>query len=144
MFQGTFTLAPKTAACKTVVKVNEFGRREELEMFVSIRQLMLVSNQSTTGHKLQGKTVDRLVIGEWATGVKNWIYVVLSRVRTLAGLFLLSPIPENATIRPDSQMLEMMETLRLRLIHKNQDDDTIRCLRESTYAELEPHLPPLD
>jgi hypothetical protein len=33
----------------------------------------------------QGKSVNELVVAEWSK-VKNWAYVVLSRVRSLAGL----------------------------------------------------------
>jgi hypothetical protein len=35
-----------------------------------------------------------LVITEWSK-VKNWACVVLPRVKTLSGLFLMSPIPED-------------------------------------------------
>jgi hypothetical protein len=51
-------------------------------------------NHTTTGHKLQGKTVKLLGIAEWSK-VKNWAYVVLSRIKTLGGLFLMKPIPER-------------------------------------------------
>ena len=30
------------------------------------------------------------------TFMENWIYVVLSRVRTLKGLYLLKPLPKNS------------------------------------------------
>jgi hypothetical protein len=38
-----------------------------------------VGNFATTGHKLQGKSVNELVVAEWSK-VKNWAYVVLSKV----------------------------------------------------------------
>ncbi|KAL7550571.1 hypothetical protein ACHAWF_013786 [Thalassiosira exigua] len=31
---------------------------------------------------------NRFVVNSWSYGFENWIYVVLSRVRTLLGLFL--------------------------------------------------------
>ena len=59
---------------------------------VSMFQLPLNMNDATTGHKLQGMSKDELVVGAWSF-LPNWIYVVLSRVRTLKGLFLLKPLP---------------------------------------------------
>ena len=54
-------------------------------------QLPLLVNNATTGHKLQGATIDSLFVHCWRYD-KNWAYVVLSRVRTLEGLFLREPI----------------------------------------------------
>ena len=45
-------------------------------------------NISTTGHKLQGKTLDHLVINSFAYRCTHWVYVVLSRVRQLNNLIL--------------------------------------------------------
>ena len=50
-------------------------------------QIPIISNNATTGHKLQGATVTSLLITT-ATNVRNWTYVVLSRVREMKGLFL--------------------------------------------------------
>ena len=49
-----------------------------------------------TGHKLQGRSKDTIIITSWPqfknnVVFQNWEYVVLSRVRTLNGLFLLKP-----------------------------------------------------
>ena len=68
-------------------------------------------NHATTSHKLQGKTVALLVIAQWSK-VKNWAYVVISRVRTLDGLFLTSPIPEEIDFLAASEYLDMMANLR--------------------------------
>jgi hypothetical protein len=74
-----------------------------------------VPTHATTGHKLQGKTVKSLVIAEWSK-VKNWAYVVLSCVKTLSGLFLMSPIPEDIDCGPAKDYLEMMQNLRGRIL----------------------------
>jgi hypothetical protein len=51
-------------------------------------QLLVVSNNATTGHKLQGSSVDCIFVHNWIYK-KNWAYdVVLSRVRTHKGLYL--------------------------------------------------------
>ena len=72
-------------------------------------------NHATTGHKLQGKTVKSLVIAEWSR-VKNWAYVVISRVKTLDGLFLMKPIPDDIDFSPANDYLEMMEYLRGKIL----------------------------
>ena len=57
-------------------------------------QLPINMNDATTGHKLQGMSKDKLIVVSWSF-IPNWIYVVLSQVRTLKGLFLLKPLPGN-------------------------------------------------
>jgi hypothetical protein len=62
-----------------------------------MKQIPANSNDATTGHKLQGMTKDVIVITSWPTGglaamFKNWEYVVLSRVHTLSGIYLVEPI----------------------------------------------------
>ena len=61
---------------------------------VTMTQLPINMNDATTGHKLQGMSKDKLIVVSWSF-IPNWIYVVLSRVRTLKGLFLLKPLPAN-------------------------------------------------
>jgi hypothetical protein len=62
-----------------------------------MKQIPANSNDATTGHKLQGMSKDVIVLTSWPTGglaemFKNWKYVVLSRVRTLSGLYIVEPI----------------------------------------------------
>ena len=51
---------------------------------VKVTQLPVNCNIATTGHKLQGMSLDNLVVNSWAYRFENWVYVVLSRVRTRA------------------------------------------------------------
>ena len=51
-------------------------------------QLPVLINNATTGHKLQGAGVKQIFVQRW-TYTTNWPYVMLSRVKTRAGLFLL-------------------------------------------------------
>ena len=44
---------------------------------------------------LQGCSREKLIVASFTKQWKNWIYVVLSRVRTLAGLYLLEPLDED-------------------------------------------------
>ena len=55
---------------------------------VKLTQLPVNYNIVTTGHKLQGMSKDSLVVNSCECNFKNWVYIVLSRVRTKAGLML--------------------------------------------------------
>ena len=52
-----------------------------------MHQFPVVRNTGTTGHKLQGKTVQSILVYDWHYG-GNWPYVVLSRVTTMRGVFI--------------------------------------------------------
>ena len=57
-------------------------------------QFPIISNSCTTGHKLQGSGLDELYVNDWLCEA-NWVYVILSRVRTLNGLYLQHPLSED-------------------------------------------------
>ena len=57
-------------------------------------QVPIISNCATTGHKLQGKTVETLLAAHWHYR-QNWPYVVLSRVKTMDGLHLLELLSDD-------------------------------------------------
>ena len=52
-----------------------------------IEQFEFLINNATTGHKLQGMSKYILVVTDYWYKTINWVYVVLSRLRTLKGLF---------------------------------------------------------
>jgi len=87
---------------------------------IQLTHFDIVINHCTTGHKLQGKSLDELVVSEW-NRTQNWAYVVLTRVRTLAGLFLLKPLPTDINFAPDPQYLGMMERLRSTILASSND-----------------------
>ena len=53
------------------------------------------SSISTTGHKLQGKTLNNLVVNSWGYCCAHWVYVVLSRVQQLDNLVLNVKLDPN-------------------------------------------------
>jgi hypothetical protein len=74
-------------------------------------------NDATTGHKLQGMSKDAIIVSSWPTGIlaamfKNWEYVVLLRVRTLSGLYLVTPIDMNKSFQPSPQLASYMDKIR--------------------------------
>ena len=46
------------------------------------------------------------------SNVQNWEYVVLSRVRTLSGLYLVKPIDMDKSFQPTSQLASYMDKIR--------------------------------
>ena len=71
-----------------------------------ITQFPINNDLATTGHKLQGKTKKYLIVSQFNYSTPNWIYVVLSRVTTLEGLFLLQPIKSNYNPQPSKLLKE--------------------------------------
>jgi hypothetical protein len=110
-FVGRFRLTPEVGVFRVKFPISQFGLNTRIQASVQFRYFSVVVNHATTGHKLQGKTVQSLVIAEWSR-VKNWAYVVISRVKTLDGLFLLKPIPDDIDFSPANDYLEMMKNLR--------------------------------
>jgi len=85
---------------------------------VEALQLPLIVNNATTGYKLQGVSLDSLFVSEWHNGARNWVYVMLSRVRTRNGLFLRTKIPT------DPMLYSMSPELASMLVHL---DSTVCC-----------------
>ena len=48
------------------------------------------------------------MVGSWSYSFRNWAYVVLSRVKSLNGLFLCKPLDVNQTFEGDKD-LELFE-----------------------------------
>ena len=79
---------------------------------MKLNQFPFVRNTATTGHKLQGKTVEAILAYAFRYSV-NWPYVVMSRVTTMDGLYLrkrLSDDLSNYTVPPE--LTEMLVRLR--------------------------------
>ena len=64
------------------------------EVPMKFHQFPIVRNTGTTGHKLQGKSVENIMIFEWSY-TSNWAYVVLSRVKEMKGLYLREAMNPN-------------------------------------------------
>ena len=79
------------------------------------RQFPIISNSATTGHKLQGCTCDDLLVNDW-NYTSNWAYVVLSRVRTMKGLYLRALLSEDlANYSMPREMKDMLSDFRQRI-----------------------------
>ena len=75
-------------------------------------QFPIVINNATTGHKLQGSSVDQLFVHEWQY-TTNWAYVVLSRVRTLKGLYMRDALDRNLSkYKVLEKLTKMLDRMR--------------------------------
>ena len=77
----------------TILKVPIASGHSRTYFPIKLKQFPFVSNVSTTGHKLQSVSLDNLIVYEWprCKDLLNWVYVVLSQVCTIQGLFLVAP-----------------------------------------------------
>ena len=111
-FVGTFRVAnPSKGVFEVKYPFMVAGVRNVDCFNIRLTQFPVVINHATTGHKLQGKSMEALAIAEWSPA-KNWAYVAISRVRTLKGLYLFEEIPDKVDFRPAPNYIEMMTELR--------------------------------
>lgn len=90
-FVARFT--SKTTDDEIMAEVGRGSKKQRGQFNVEMKasQLPFVINNATTGHKLQGASIDEIYVHVWNYR-KNWPYVVLSRVRKMEGLFMRQPL----------------------------------------------------
>ena len=136
LYQGKFSVQAQTWECKSKIRIaTEQNREKSTDLLIKISTFLITLNGATTGHKLQGKTVASLFVGEYAPrNIRNWLYVVLSRVRKLENLFLAERLPDD-TDPPDTRMTKMIDKLRNSILLKC-DMPSIERLRQQLSEEL--------
>ena len=113
---GIFKLEPEQFTPEVTVK-HYHASSKKIVFRCKMMQIPANSNDATTGHKLQGMSKDAMIVSSWPTGslaamFKNWEYVVLSRVRTLSGLYLVKPIDMDKSFQPSPQLASYMDKIR--------------------------------
>ena len=68
---------------------------------VNVVQCAVNSNNATTGHKLQVVSLNQMEVGSWNYSTPNWIYFVLSRVRTSKGLYICEKLKYTQSYQVD-------------------------------------------
>jgi hypothetical protein len=101
----------------------------ELTVAMKGEQFPIISNSCTTGHKLQGSTMDELLVDEWQYK-QNWVYVVLSRVKTMKGLYIRTKLKE------DLEKYEMPVEMKA-MLRAFSDNIGIKDLTDEDYTRLE-------
>jgi hypothetical protein len=111
-------LPTKSFVVTTKFPIGQGGRFLKLARS-KITQFPINNDLATTGHNLLGMTKQYLIVSQLNYSTQNWIYVVLSRVTSLDGLFLLQPIKEDYNPQPSKLLREEW---------KNQWDTEIKLL----------------
>ena len=87
------------------------------------QQFPIISNSCTTGHKLQGCTVAEILVNDFHYQ-KNWPYVVLSRVKTMNGLYLREPLSlDLQKYKMSPKMLKMLDHFRANAMLEDLTDE---------------------
>ena len=97
-------------------------------------QFPIISNTCTTGHKLQGCTVASLLANDWFYGV-NWEHVVLSRVKTMSGLFIRQRLSLDLSkyVKPQA-MKNMLATFASNIAVKELSPEEYKELEATLYV----------
>ena len=106
-------------------------------------QFPIVSNSATTGHKLQGYTAQSLLVNDWNYAA-NWAYVVLSRVTTMAGLYMNTPLSDDLKkYQKKEDMMKMLadfrRTINISEFSKEQYDAMLTEEAEDTSTSQQQH-----
>ena len=125
---STFEVKPVSGKFAVDLKI----RYESKKVKMAGQQFPLVSNSCTTGHKLQGSTCKSLLVNTFHYG-QNWCYVVLSRVKTMSGLYLREKLSTDLSLYAmPQQMVQMLEKLRSRCgLSMISDEGYSELLRET-------------
>ncbi len=111
--QRQFRIPPEQHEVKITVTPTRFcDLKETFKCHMTLFPVNI--NTSSTGHKLQGRSKDILIITSWPKYknnicFRNWEYVVLSRVRTLAGLYLFQPIDMEQSFKPTDELVQFLK-----------------------------------
>jgi hypothetical protein len=97
--------------------VTEAGKEIRVPTTMDLTQFPTVGNFATTGHKLQGKSVNELVVAEWSK-VKNWAYVVLQESEHWLASSWRNRFHPIYRLQSHPDYLEMMERLRNNILFK--------------------------
>ena len=124
-----FKITPERRNVEVTVRPS---RVSSLQDTFKLQMNMMPVNIATacTGHKLQGRSKDSLIVTSWPNFknnviFQNWEYVVLSRVRTMDGLFLMQPLDKEKNYAPTHELMKYMKRARRaekRLMRQREKD----------------------
>lgn len=89
----TFEMKSETKTVTVTCKVNKYTPNTTFRARTT--QFPINLADAVTGHKLQGRTLNKMIVSSWKSNFPNWHYTVLSRVKSLDDLYLLEPIDEQ-------------------------------------------------
>lgn len=113
---GAEPIELQTCTHKYVAKIPYLIPENKEAQNITMEQFPVILCTACTGHKLQGQSIDKLMVYEWHNAA-DWVYVVLSRVRTISGLFLRKELNPNH----DYSMAEELIHHNDRLVRKKNN-----------------------
>ncbi len=122
-------LYPETFSTK--VSVKEYDTSITTNYQCKMKQIPVNINDATTGHKLQGMSKDVIIVASWPAKsmFKNWEYVVLSRVQTLSGLYLVKSIEINKSFEPSDELKRYIK-------HAREKETTLLTTRKDAMSKI--------
>ena len=125
----TFRLKPERVGATIDFPLSSHNKGLRIKLGkLKVTQVPVNCNIATTGHKLQGMSKDTLIVNSWGYGFENWVYVVLSRVRTRSGLFLNCKLDLKKKFKVPEKLLKFEERMKekerqyLKQVHDVGDD----------------------
>jgi hypothetical protein len=109
----TFQLEAKSGEVE--IKCRPFRHTKvESEFKAQVTQFPINLAKAVTGHKLQGRTMDTVVVTSWPkiATMKNWEYTVLSRVKTIKGLYLFEELDLEKSYAATEQLKSFLDRMR--------------------------------
>ena len=109
----TFRIEAKTGEAEIKCRPNRFTKVES-EFKAQVTQFPINLAKAVTGHKLQGRTMDTVVVTSWPkiATMKNWEYTVLSRVKTINGLYLFEELDLEKSYAATEQLKLFLKRMR--------------------------------
>jgi len=117
-----FKLDPQRSSPTVSFKIHDLETKYS-KVKCTMTQIPVILADGITGHKLQGMTVQNVIIASWGYFAKNWPYVVLSRSTTFKGLYLFEPIDMDKSFAPSRDLVEYFrraEHLQNHILHMRQ------------------------
>jgi hypothetical protein len=119
-------LKPQQEACRVEYPIPLFGpptkHTPRINQGMSLFTFPINISHAVTVHKLQGRTIRSLLVSS-CNYRDNWMYVVLSRVKTLSGLYLRHPVDGNRIRGMSSLLREFLEHFRSTRSPQETNDD---------------------
>jgi ATP-dependent DNA helicase PIF1 len=123
---ATFKLKPTKYTFRArVLKPQSLREKDDDREIISMKavQLPFVINNATTGHKLQGSGVDTLFVHSWSY-VTNWVYVMLSRVKTKKGLYMRQKLKRDLSkYKMPDNLKRMINSFKTKAPHYWTDEE---------------------
>ena len=128
--QETFRLRPTSSACVIDFPLTSGCTEITVKLGkLKVTQLPVNSDIATTGHKLQGMSLDYLNVNSWGYNFENWVYVVLSRARKRKGLSLNKKLDMKKKFKVPQKLLSFESRMKQReeqylsTVHQMESND---------------------